>query len=137
MDEEQYTDADLIAMQDDEMEERYGAPPMRDKEGIWTFFKKIIGMRDSSKVANLNEEEMNAVRLMQQTSNYADSWTLDAVADYIKKDGEIILATSDSKSGFLVSTAVTSKKHVETKSGYQKAERRSRWFKKNVESQEA
>jgi hypothetical protein len=126
---------DMLDME--ELEEYgLGYPKPKEKAGIWTFFNKILKLKDSTKTGYLDEEELRVVRLLQMTANYANTWELPVVNDYLIKDNEIILASSDSKIGFLIQSAVTQRKQLETrnrsksKSGGVKG-----WFKKKEEQE--
>lgn len=93
-----------------------GYPEQKQKEGIFTFLNKVLTAKDTIKVGNLDKEELRVVRLLRDASNFAGVYGLEAIQGYFAGEAEVILASSDSKEGFLVSTAVTQKKHLETKS---------------------
>ncbi|UCD20532.1 MAG: hypothetical protein JSW08_02005 [archaeon] len=123
---EDYTDEEILeALQK-------GYPSPTEKTGIYQFFNKIIKSEDTTKVAYLDEEELRVIRTLQDASLYAKGWKLDLVNDFLKKKAEILLATSDSKNGFLIQSAITQKKNIETKSKSGGGKKTS-WFKKNVE----
>jgi len=90
-------------------------PERSEREGIFSFLKKILTTPDTSKVSNLDEQELHNVRVYQVASQYAREVNLEEVAKYLDKKGEIILATADSKEGFLIKMAVTQKKELDTK----------------------
>lgn len=103
-------------------------PVPREKEGPWAFFIKLLKLKDSTKTAYLDDEELRVVRLLRGVSNYAEAWNLPVVRDYLKEEAEIILATSDSKHGFLIEKAVTQKRQIET--AVETSERKkSKWRK--------
>jgi hypothetical protein len=91
-------------------------PKMQESNTIVGFFNKIFKTKDTTKGSNLNEFELEAVRIIQRTSNYARLNDLDEVSEYLVKYGEIILATALSKDGFFIESAVTSKKQLSTES---------------------
>lgn len=92
-----------------------GYPEQKQKEGIFTFLNKVLIAKDTIKVGNLDTEELRVVRLLRDASNFSKVFGLDDISQYFLEEGEVILASSDSKNGFLVSTAVTQKKQLETK----------------------
>ena len=105
-----------------------GYPKPKEKAGLFTFFNRIIRAPDTIKVANLSIEEVEAVRNLRDGDIISLLNGFDVFEDYFKKKGEIILASSDSKEGFLIKQATTSRKEIETKS---KTQRRNKgWFKK-------
>ena len=108
-------------------------PEQKEKSGIFSFLNKVLKTKDTTKVGNLDEEELRVVRLLRDASNFAFVFDQTDIADYFKNEAEIILGTSDSKHGFLVSTAVTQKKQLETKSRTKQKEGGFKWFKKKEE----
>jgi len=114
----------------------YGYPRPQEKEGIFAFFNKVLRAKDSSKVANLSEEELMGVRRLQSLSSYCSVMQMLKVTDYIKNEAEIVLATSDSKIGFLINAAITQKKQYETKQKQGGKKRRWIFGKKEEQTQE-
>lgn len=113
-----------------------GFPKSKEKEGIFSFLNKVLKTKDSTKTGFLNEEELRVIRLLQSTGTYANAWGLPAVEEYLKKDAEGILASSDSKEGFLVNAAITSKKQIEKKGKSQQQGGFKLWGKKQPQEQE-
>jgi len=100
-----------------EMEEMgLGYPMQKEKASQWEFFNKILKLDDSIKVANLATDELKAIRTLRSAALYADTMGLDIVAGFLIDEAEVILASSDSKDGFLIKMAVTQAKKIETKS---------------------
>lgn len=112
-----------------------GFPKQKEKASIFNFLNKVLKTEDTSKVGNIDEEELRVTRLLQSTASYANAWGLPDVEGYLVKEGEIILATSDSKKGFLVSTAITSKKQIERKDRNKEKSGGSKWFGKKKEQE--
>jgi len=110
-------DTDLTPEEIQELSEAIGGSPSypteREKESL---FARIIKTKDTTKVSNLNDEELFAVRQIQSAALYAKEMGLEKVAKYIEKEGEILLGTADSKEGFLIKMAITQKKELESKS---------------------
>lgn len=105
-----------------------GFPTPSDKPGLFSFFKKILRTDDTTKVANVDEFELNGVRNFKEGSRIAELNGFETFKSYFNIKAENILATSDSKDGFLIKAAITSKKEVDTKL---KTQRRNKgWFKK-------
>ena len=100
-------------------EQGIAAPTPREKQDIMNFFNNVLNRDDTTKVSNLSEEELKAVRLMQRAALYALEVDYLLVARYIRKRAEILLATGLSgktKGGFFLQVVNTSKKLLETKS---------------------
>lgn len=90
----------------------YGYPTPPPKESIYKFFKFLIKEEDSSKFSNLSSQELGIptipVRGFQSIAlDLENAWGMDKVAKYFRAGGEITLATSLSKKGFLASLFVT------------------------------
>jgi len=102
-------------------------PKGAEKENIFAFFNKILKAKKSelSKVGNLDENEIIAVRIYQQTALYALEMDLDKVAEYLLEKADVIVGTSDSKEGFLIRSAITQKKELQTQE--RKGEKKSKW----------
>lgn len=83
------------------------------KDDIWSLFLKIIRMKDSSKFGNLDTEELGTmefpVRPCQFVSLLADTLGHNQFGKFFYGIGEISLATSLSKEGFLQNTFITRK----------------------------
>jgi len=96
-----------------------GIPKPDEKHNIFTTFSRIIRTKDTSKVSNLDEIELPAVRLLQDVANdlgyaYPD---LKKAKQLLRDKSEILLATALSKKGFLVKSLITQKKesHIRSK----------------------
>lgn len=100
-------------------DESIAAPTPREKQDIMNFFNNVLNRDDTTKVSNLSDEELQAVRLMQRAALYALEVDYGLVAKYIRKRAEILLATGLSgrtKGGFFLQIVNTTKKMLETKS---------------------
>lgn len=102
-------------------------PQKDEKTGIFHFFNKILKLGDTSKGSYLNQDELHSVRTYQSAALYANEMNLNLVADYLKKEGEVILATSLGKDGFLIKQVVTQKKELTAKST---SEKKKKWLQK-------
>jgi hypothetical protein len=121
----------------DELEDMgLGYPKPKEKEGIYSFLNKVLKTPDTTKVGHLDEEELRVARLLQSTSLYSSAWDLPEVETYLKKEAEILLASSDSKNGFLVTAAITSKKQIERKNKSSQQGGFKLWGKKQDPEQE-
>jgi len=116
---EGYVEEDLeeekLEEQAEQEQEAYSYPdPPRQKDDLYSLFKWIIKKIDSSKIGNLNKEELGmlniSVRDCQKIALLADSLGHPAFGKFFKAQGEITLATSLSKKGHLVELFVTSQK---------------------------
>jgi hypothetical protein len=86
----------------------------RVKDSIYTFFRHILGLADSSKVANLNKRELGMLDLSVRNCEYiaavSDVLHNRAVHDFFMAKAEITLATSMSRNGWLPELVVSQKK---------------------------
>lgn len=80
-------------------------PPIKDS--ILKFFREIINSKDSTKVSNIDKNELPYVRGLKHIANYANIRGLDKVSDYLNYDAEIYLSTAMSKAGFMAQLFVT------------------------------
>jgi len=92
-------------------DQSYGSPQAPYKDSIFKFFREVLSSVDSRKTGNLKDEELGkskiGVRHLLEVSNYARTEKLDRVADYLEYKAQNILATSDSRKGFLAQLFVT------------------------------
>ncbi len=105
-------------------------PQEEEKVGLFNLFNKILKLKDTSKAANLVDEELIIIRNNKKLAVYADIFNLDMVSNYLKELSEIDLATSLSKNGFFIEKVVTTKKEMAARIG---KGGKSKWFKKNVQ----
>jgi len=116
------------------LKEYFASPAGEEKTGLYHFLNKVLEARNTSKVGNLEDNELEAVRRYQAVDNYAMIMGLPRVADFFKTESEIVLATSDSKRGFLITSAITSKRELKTRRGDSK--KKFGWFGKAKEEGE-
>lgn len=121
---------------EDERTSSGSAPTMKEKQDIMNFFNNVLNRSDTTKVSNLSDEELQAVRYMQRAALYANEVDYILVSRYIKKRAEIFLATGLSgktKGGFFLQIVNTTKKLLETTSRHgtiQQQGGRKGWFGK-------
>ena len=116
--EQAYTDdqRDFSEYQTENSEEQqFGSyPNQTPKESIFTFFKHILGIKDSSKVGNLDRRELGMLDLSVRNCEYlAKLGTMlhnKAYNEYFMQKAEITLATSMSKKGWLPELVVSQKR---------------------------
>lgn len=94
-----------------------GYPKKSEREGIFAFLNKVLSTKDTSKVSNLDDQEVFSVRIQQNIADFASEMGLPVVSDFIKRRAEITLATADSKRGFLIDRAITQKREMQSKLG--------------------
>lgn len=106
------------------------------KESFLSFLKSIIGLEDSTKTSNLTSEEMNNVRIYQNMAHFSKQFKLENLNNYLFHKGEIILATSLSRKGFLLQTAITSVRKVDRNDNKNTgaAKEQSGWFKNKFDN---
>ena len=89
-------------------------PEATPRESIFTFFRHILGIRDSSKVANLDKRELGMLDLSVRNSEHLAGLGYmlhnKSYGDFFMKKAEITLATSMSKKGWLPELVVSQKK---------------------------
>lgn len=96
-------------------EQQFGSyPNPMPKESIFTFFKHILGIKDSSKVANLDRRELGMLDLSVRNSEHLGKLGYmlhnKSYGDFFMNKAEITLATSMSKKGWLSELVVSQKK---------------------------
>ena len=96
-------------------EQQFGSyPEATPKESIFTFFRSILGLKDSSKVANLDKRELGSLDLSVRNSEHLGKLGFmlhnKSYGDYFMNKAEITLATSMSKKGWLPELVVSQKK---------------------------
>lgn len=96
-------------------EQQFGSYPNQvPKESIFTFFRHILGITDSSKVGNLDKRELGMLDLSVRNCEYlAKLGTMlhnKAYNEYFMQKAEITLATSMSKKGWLPELVVSQKR---------------------------
>lgn len=139
--EEEYTAKDLANY--NEMEalksqlSELDFPREAEKLDVFKLLKHIIDTKDTTKVGNVDKEELRVVRLEKDISSYAKVWGFDDISNYFGQEAEIILASSTSKDGFLDQLAVTQRRQFETKSKTKQSQGGGfkQWFKKKEEVQ--
>ena len=87
-------------------------PQPEEKITIFSIFKKIIDTFDTSKVGNLDENELFAVRQLQHLALFCGKLNYSELDEYFRKKGEVVLATSLSKKGAIIEALVTQKRHL-------------------------
>ena len=97
-------------------EQQFGSYPSPvPRESIFTFFRHILGIADSSKVANLDKRELGSLDLSVRNSEHLAKLGYmlhnKSYGDYFMGKAEITLATSMSKKGWLAELVVSQKKY--------------------------
>jgi hypothetical protein len=96
-------------------DQQFGSyPGSSSRDSIFTFFSRILGLKDSSKVANLDRRELGMLDLSVRNCEYlAGLGTLlhnKSYNDFFMRKAEITNATSMSKKGWLPELVVSQKK---------------------------
>ena len=96
-------------------EQQFGSyPNPMPRESIFTFFKHILGIQDSSKVGNLDKRELGMLDLSVRNSEHLGKLGYmlhnKSYGDFFMNKAEITLATSMSKKGWLSELVVSQKK---------------------------
>lgn len=89
-------------------------PTYEKKDDLYSLFWKVVKSTDSSKVGNLKKEELGmldiSVRDCQKIALLALTLRHPGFAQFFLKQGEIILATSASREGWLPTLFVSQRK---------------------------
>jgi len=96
-------------------DQQFGAYPGQiPRESIFTFFAKVLGLKDSSKVGNLDRRELGMLDLSVRNCEYLAKLGKmlhnKSYDDFFMHKAEITLATSMSKKGWLPELVVSQKK---------------------------
>ncbi len=88
-----------------------------EKSNVHNFLLKVVQTKDSTKVANLQEEELGSaklpVRTLQELGLFSDKiGNMPYFSEYFMSEGEIILATSLSRDAKLLESAITTSKQI-------------------------
>jgi len=106
-------DADSEAKEEQDL---YGNIPVtKDRDSIFTFFKHLLGIRDTTRVANLDpSKELGMLQFSVRTNQYlgliGNVCGDKDFADFWKAQSEIITSTSMSKKGWLPELVVSQKR---------------------------
>jgi hypothetical protein len=110
-DQQDYNDYQTENAEDQQFGSYPGAIP---KESIFTFFKNVLDIKDSSKVANLDRRELGMLDLSVRNCEYlaklGSMLHNKSYNDFFMAKAEITLATSMSKKGWLPELVVSQKK---------------------------
>lgn len=96
------------------------APLSKEKApNMFSFFNKIIKSvgHQLSKVSNLNDGEIISLNSLRSGSNFANIHDLDQVAAYFDAEADSYLALCDSRKGFLIQSAITTRRESTAKAG--------------------
>lgn len=115
--EEQMTAEEMQLLKDAMAGGGYGSPKEEEKHNVHTFLHKISVAGDTTKTGFLREEEIGytpySVRTYKQLNVICEDLCNDDIwAEYFRKEGEIITATSLSREGFLVRQATTTTRQI-------------------------
>lgn len=124
-----------LSVEDQEELQKYlsNIPQKEEKLGVFSFFNKVFKAKDTSKGSYLGQDELYSIRVYQSASLYAKEMNLKIVADYLRAEAEIVLATALSKDGFLVKQIVTQKKEITAKAV---SEKKKKWLSSKKEEGE-
>ncbi len=108
-------------------------PQKEEKLGVFSFFDKVFKAKDTSKGSYLDKDELYSIRTYQSAALYAEEMNLKLVGNYLKKEAEIIAATSLGKDGFLIKSIITQKREITAKAV---SEKKKKWLAKKTEGDE-
>ena len=106
--------SDLQESQLDQYEQYPSSP--KATETLLTWFWKIVNLKDSTKVSNLDSTEIgptvSTVRGLQRLALVSEALGESSVTQYFKDEAEIVLATAMSRKGWLVEQSISQKKNI-------------------------
>lgn len=99
-------------------DQQFGTMPEQNRrESLFSFFKHIIGIKDSSKVANLDKLELGRLDLSVRNCEYlaklGNVLHNKSFNEFFMAKAEITLATSMSKKGWLPELIVSQKRFTQ------------------------
>jgi len=94
--------------------EKLNYPQPEEKASIFAIFKRVMETNDSSKVGNLDSNELYAVRTAQATALFLKTLNYHTVGKYFRDKSEIVLATSLSNKAKLIEAIITQKRTLAT-----------------------
>ena len=90
------------------------SPTFTRADDLYSLFWKTIKIKDSSKLANLDKQELGmldiSVRDLQRIADISEYLGYPEVATWLKDQAQIVLRTSASKKGWLTELFVTAKR---------------------------
>lgn len=116
----------------------YNAPLPEEKHNVHMFLHSVATAEDTTKVGNLTSEEVGTPRLTLRANKElhliaSEIMNNDIIANYYKKQGEILTSTSLSKDAKLINLVVLQKRQIEDVTKRKKEN--SGWFKKKDKEQ--
>ena len=107
-------DSNIQVLDEDILEQLDGSvsqPSLTQKDNIFKFFRQILKLPDSTKVANLQDIEVGkmhlSMRSYKELTVYAKAENLNVVSLYLNAKAEIMASTSMGRKGFFLQTSVT------------------------------
>lgn len=108
------------------------------KQNVHSFFTDIIKTTDTTRVGNLDEDELGKPKLPVRTYKELELFCKDVAndndwAEYFKKMAEVQTSTSLSKDAILIKLSVTNKKELADMTP--KRKKNKGWFRKGGSSE--
>ena len=125
----------------EDQEDYADVPYQKKKDDLFSLFTKVWKAPDSSKVGNLNNQELGvlniSVRDAQRIALLAEVCHHKKFGEFFNKQAEIILKTSASKKGWFVELFVSQKKFTSRSSSQTTnlPEKKSKWNLYNKKNQ--
>ena len=106
-------DADNEAKEEQDLFGNY--PVSKEKDSIFTFFKHLVGIKDTTRVSNIDpSRELGMLQFSIRTNQYlglvGDVCGDDDFANFWRAQSQIITATAMSKKGWLTELPVSQKR---------------------------
>ncbi len=145
MEEENYEEYGEEADEADEEEDYDGyanVPTQKQKDDLFSLFGKVWRAKDSSKVANLSNQELGmlpmSVRANQYLALLGKTFKHKDLENFFQAQAEIITSTSASKKGWFTELFVSQKKFTSKSSSRTTSlpEKKSKWNLYNKNKQQ-
>lgn len=104
-----------------------------EKYNVHSFLAKVIETEDTTRLGNLNEEELGVPKLPLRTEKELELFCneiadMPYMGEYFKKEAEILTSTSLSKNAKLLNLSVVQKREIEDSTKPKKPNKG--WFRK-------
>jgi len=94
-----------------QQEQDFDQPQPEERKGVFTIFdKRVFDTKDTIKASNIDDKELQAVRILRNAANYMKTIAWLDVEKYLNARAETILASALSRKGFSIGALITNKK---------------------------
>ncbi len=114
MDEEEVLrelESELEELEQEQGSKGYGSPTPEKKDNMFKFFREVLTLKESWKVANLKDEEIGrselSIRASLDMASYLKEEGWDQVSDFFIRQAEIVAEPTMGRKGFMAQLFVT------------------------------